>query len=66
MLAQKDTKWKKYIGDFTLVYDHYSGLINIYYEDSLMKVYDAKVSEAEEKFSFYEKELQRIVEKKKK
>jgi|10_taG_2_1085330.scaffolds.fasta_scaffold54711_3 hypothetical protein len=64
MLSKKvDTKYKKHIGDYLLEYDHYSGLIRIEYKGDLIKAYEAKVHEADDKFDSLKERLQRVVEK---
>jgi hypothetical protein len=62
MLTQ-DKKYKKHIGNYLLEFDHYSSLITIRYKGDLLRAYDTKVSEVDNKFDYYKEKLQKIAEK---
>jgi hypothetical protein len=62
-MLELDKKYKKHIGNYLLEYDHYRSLITIKYKGSLLRAYDAKVSEADGRFEYYKEKLKKIAEK---
>ena len=62
-MLEPDKKYKKHIGNYLLEYDHYRSLITVKYKGELLRAYDAKVSEADNKFEYYREKLQKIAEK---
>jgi len=61
----KDTKYKKYIGEYLVELDHALPMIKILYQGELVKAYDCTIHDMHERLEQYVKYVQSVVDKKK-
>ena len=59
----KDTKYKKYIGNYIIELDYVVPMIKILYEGQLIKAYDCTIHDMHDRLDQYVKYLREVVDK---